>query len=50
MGFEGVYEILCRYLREALSFPDDRQGVLSNEQNTVTVGVKWRWGQKESSW
>jgi hypothetical protein len=45
MGFEAVYEIPCRYLpREAPSFPEDRQGVLSNEWNTVTVGLKWRWG------
>ena len=32
------------------SFFSDRQGVLSKEQNTATVGLIWWWGRKEGSW
>jgi hypothetical protein len=32
------------------SFLSDRQGVLSKEQNTATLGLIWWWGRKESSW
>jgi hypothetical protein len=32
------------------SFLSDRQGVLSKEQNTATVGLIWWWGRKEGSW
>ena len=32
------------------SFLSDRQGVLSKEQNTATLGLIWWWGRKEGSW
>jgi hypothetical protein len=32
------------------SFLSDKQGVLSNNQNTTTVGLVWWWGRKEGSW
>ncbi len=32
------------------SFLTSTQGVLSNEQNTATLGLVWWWGGKEGSW
>jgi len=32
------------------SFLTDVQGVLTNQQNTATLGLVWWWGQKEGSW
>ncbi|HUO59124.1 MAG TPA: outer membrane beta-barrel protein [Candidatus Acidoferrales bacterium] len=32
------------------SFLSDVQGVLSNHQNTATVGLVWWWGQKQGPW
>lgn len=32
------------------SFLSDRQGALSKDQNTATVGLIWWWGRKEGSW
>ena len=32
------------------SFLTDRQGVLSKQQNTATVGLIWWWGRKEGAW
>ena len=32
------------------SFLTDQQGVLSKQQNTVTLGLIWWWGRKEGAW
>jgi hypothetical protein len=32
------------------TFLSDMQGVLSNDQNTATVGLVWWWGRKEGAW
>lgn len=32
------------------SFLTDRQGVLSKDQNTATLGLVWWWGGKQGSW
>ena len=32
------------------SFLSDKQGVLSKDQNTATLGLIWWWGRKEGSW
>jgi hypothetical protein len=32
------------------SFLTDTQGVLSKQQNTVTLGLIWWWGRKEGAW
>jgi hypothetical protein len=32
------------------SFLSDVQGVLSNDQNTATLGLIWWWGRKEGAW
>jgi len=32
------------------SFLSDVQGVLSQQQNTATVGLVWWWGRKEGAW
>jgi len=32
------------------SFLTDVQGVLSNQQNTATIGLLWWWGRKQGAW
>ncbi|HEV2468720.1 MAG TPA: porin [Candidatus Sulfotelmatobacter sp.] len=32
------------------SFLTDRQGILSKDQNTATLGLVWWWGGKQGSW
>jgi hypothetical protein len=48
-GFLMRYEWRRDYSNQP-TFLTDVQGVLSNDQNTATVGLVWWWGRKEGAW
>jgi hypothetical protein len=48
-GFLMRYEWRRDYSNQP-SFLTDRQGFLSNDQNTATLGLIWWWGRKQGSW